>query len=67
MPLFNIPRRVPLPRRLARLRRTSEGHRDAGGISYMALGTCFGDMTYDEALQAAELLATEVMPYLSRE
>jgi hypothetical protein len=31
----------------------------------MALETCFGDMTYDEALQTAELLATEVMPYFS--
>ncbi|HEY6791556.1 MAG TPA: LLM class flavin-dependent oxidoreductase [Trebonia sp.] len=38
-------------------------HRDAGGISYMALETCFGDMTFGEALQTAELLATEVMPY----
>jgi alkanesulfonate monooxygenase SsuD/methylene tetrahydromethanopterin reductase-like flavin-dependent oxidoreductase (luciferase family) len=40
-------------------------HRDAGGISYMALETCFGDMTFDEALQTAELLATEVMPHFS--
>lgn len=37
-------------------------HRDIGGINYVALETCFGDMTYDEALQTAELLATEVMP-----
>jgi alkanesulfonate monooxygenase SsuD/methylene tetrahydromethanopterin reductase-like flavin-dependent oxidoreductase (luciferase family) len=40
-------------------------HRDAGGISYMALETCFGDMTKDEALQTAELLATEVMPHFA--
>jgi alkanesulfonate monooxygenase SsuD/methylene tetrahydromethanopterin reductase-like flavin-dependent oxidoreductase (luciferase family) len=40
-------------------------HRDAGGISYMALETCFGDMTFDEALQTAELLATEVLPHFS--
>ena len=40
-------------------------HRDAGAISYMALETCFGDMTFGEALQTAELLATEVMPHFS--
>jgi alkanesulfonate monooxygenase SsuD/methylene tetrahydromethanopterin reductase-like flavin-dependent oxidoreductase (luciferase family) len=40
-------------------------HQEAGGISYMALETCFGDMTFDEALQTAELLATEVMPHFS--
>ena len=40
-------------------------HRDAGGISYMALETCFGDMTSGEALQTAELLASEVMPYFA--
>jgi alkanesulfonate monooxygenase SsuD/methylene tetrahydromethanopterin reductase-like flavin-dependent oxidoreductase (luciferase family) len=40
-------------------------HRDAGGITYMALETCFGDMTSGEALQTAELLATEVMPYFT--
>ncbi len=28
----------------------------------MALETCFGDMTFGEALQTAELLAAEVMP-----
>jgi len=38
-------------------------HRDVGGINYMALETCFGDMTKDEALQSAELLANEVMPH----
>jgi alkanesulfonate monooxygenase SsuD/methylene tetrahydromethanopterin reductase-like flavin-dependent oxidoreductase (luciferase family) len=37
-------------------------HRDIGGINYMALETCFGDMTKQEALQSAELFATEVMP-----
>jgi alkanesulfonate monooxygenase SsuD/methylene tetrahydromethanopterin reductase-like flavin-dependent oxidoreductase (luciferase family) len=37
-------------------------HRDIGGINYVALETCFGDMTKDEALQSAELLATQVMP-----
>jgi alkanesulfonate monooxygenase SsuD/methylene tetrahydromethanopterin reductase-like flavin-dependent oxidoreductase (luciferase family) len=40
-------------------------HRDTGGINYMALETCFGDMTKDEALQTAELLATEVMPHFT--
>jgi alkanesulfonate monooxygenase SsuD/methylene tetrahydromethanopterin reductase-like flavin-dependent oxidoreductase (luciferase family) len=40
-------------------------HRDIGGINYMALETCFGDMTKDEALQSAELLATEVMPHFT--
>jgi alkanesulfonate monooxygenase SsuD/methylene tetrahydromethanopterin reductase-like flavin-dependent oxidoreductase (luciferase family) len=40
-------------------------HRDIGGISYMALETCFGDMTHDEALQSAALLATEVMPHFT--
>lgn len=37
-------------------------HRDAGGINYMALEMCFGDMTTAEALRSAELFATEVMP-----
>jgi alkanesulfonate monooxygenase SsuD/methylene tetrahydromethanopterin reductase-like flavin-dependent oxidoreductase (luciferase family) len=37
-------------------------HRDVGGISYMALEMCFGDMTPDEVRQSAELFATEVMP-----
>jgi len=37
-------------------------HRDAGGISYMALEMCFGDMTPDETLRSAELFASEVMP-----
>jgi len=40
-------------------------HRDLGGINYMALETCFGDMTGDEALRSAELLATEVMPHFA--
>ena len=40
-------------------------HRDIGGINYMALETCFGDMTKDEALRSAELLATEVMPHFT--
>ncbi len=31
----------------------------------MALETCFGDMTKDEALQTAELLATEVTPHFA--
>jgi len=37
-------------------------HRDAGGINYMALELCFGDMTAAETLRSAELFATEVMP-----
>jgi alkanesulfonate monooxygenase SsuD/methylene tetrahydromethanopterin reductase-like flavin-dependent oxidoreductase (luciferase family) len=37
-------------------------HRDAGGINYMALELCFGDMTVAETLRSAELFATEVMP-----
>jgi hypothetical protein len=40
-------------------------HRDIGGINYMALETCFGDVTIAEALQSAELLATEVMPHFA--
>ena len=40
-------------------------HRDIGGITYMALETCSGDMTIAEALQSAELLATEVMPHFA--
>jgi hypothetical protein len=40
-------------------------HRDIGGINYMALETCFGDMTKAEALRSAELLATEVMPHFA--
>jgi len=40
-------------------------HRDIGGINRMALETCFGDMTKEEALQSAELLATEVMPHFA--
>src|SRR5580693_2213521 len=40
-------------------------HRDIGGINYVALETCFGDMTIQEALQSAELLATEVMPHFA--
>ena len=31
----------------------------------MALETCLGDMTIAEALQSAELLATEVMPHFA--
>jgi len=31
----------------------------------MALETCFGDMTSGEALQTAELLATEVLPHFT--
>jgi hypothetical protein len=34
-------------------------------INYMALETCLGDMTIAEALQSAELLATEVMPHFA--
>lgn len=37
-------------------------HRDVGGISYVALEMCFGDMTPEETIQSAELFATEVMP-----
>jgi len=37
-------------------------HRDVGGISYMALELCFGDMTLAETLRSAELFGTEVMP-----
>ncbi len=40
-------------------------HRDMAGVTYMALETCFGDMTKDEALQSAGLLATEVMPHFT--
>jgi len=40
-------------------------HRDTAGINYLALETCFGDMTKQEALQTAELLATEVMPHFT--
>jgi alkanesulfonate monooxygenase SsuD/methylene tetrahydromethanopterin reductase-like flavin-dependent oxidoreductase (luciferase family) len=40
-------------------------HRDTGGISYMALEMCFGDMTQDEAAASAELFATEVMSAFS--
>ena len=39
-----------------------ERHRDAGGINYMALELCFGDMTKEETQRSAELFATEVMP-----
>ena len=37
-------------------------HRDVGGINYVAIEFSFGDMTFDEARQSAELFATEVMP-----
>lgn len=37
-------------------------HRDVGGINYMALELCFGDMTMAQTLRSAELFATEVMP-----
>jgi hypothetical protein len=37
-------------------------HRDLGGITYVALEMCFGDMTPEEVLQSADLFATEVMP-----
>jgi alkanesulfonate monooxygenase SsuD/methylene tetrahydromethanopterin reductase-like flavin-dependent oxidoreductase (luciferase family) len=40
-------------------------HREMAGVTYMALETCFGDMTKDEALQSATLLATEVMPHFT--
>jgi alkanesulfonate monooxygenase SsuD/methylene tetrahydromethanopterin reductase-like flavin-dependent oxidoreductase (luciferase family) len=40
-------------------------HAAIGGVNYMALETCFGDMTKEEALQSAELLATEVMPHFT--
>lgn len=39
-----------------------EHHQDVGGISYMALELCFGDMTPAETLQSAELFAAEVAP-----
>jgi hypothetical protein len=38
---------------------------DIGGINDMALETCFGDIAEEEALQSAELLATEVMPHFA--
>jgi alkanesulfonate monooxygenase SsuD/methylene tetrahydromethanopterin reductase-like flavin-dependent oxidoreductase (luciferase family) len=38
-------------------------HQEMAGVTYLALETCFGDMTKDEAMQTAELLATEVMPH----
>lgn len=38
-------------------------HRDLAGVNYVALETCFGDMTKDEALRTARLLATEVLPH----
>ena len=31
----------------------------------LGLETCFGDMTIQEALQSAELLATEVIPHFA--
>jgi alkanesulfonate monooxygenase SsuD/methylene tetrahydromethanopterin reductase-like flavin-dependent oxidoreductase (luciferase family) len=37
-------------------------HRDAGGITYVAIEFVFGDMTLDEARQSAGLFAAEVMP-----
>lgn len=37
-------------------------HRDVGGINYVAIELAFGDMTFDETRQSAELFATEVMP-----
>lgn len=37
-------------------------HRDVGGINYIAIEFCFGDMTPGETLRSAELFATEVMP-----
>lgn len=37
-------------------------HRDVGGISYIAMEFAFGDMTFAEVQQSAELFATEVMP-----
>jgi alkanesulfonate monooxygenase SsuD/methylene tetrahydromethanopterin reductase-like flavin-dependent oxidoreductase (luciferase family) len=40
-------------------------HRDTAGINYLALETCFGDMTKEEALQTAELFAAEVMPHFT--
>jgi alkanesulfonate monooxygenase SsuD/methylene tetrahydromethanopterin reductase-like flavin-dependent oxidoreductase (luciferase family) len=39
-----------------------ELHRDLGGINYVAMELCFGDMTKAEVLQSAELFASEVMP-----
>lgn len=36
--------------------------RDAGGINFIAMEMCFGDMTPEETLQSAGLFATEVMP-----
>ena len=40
-------------------------HRDVGGIDYIAIEFCFGDMTPAETLRSAELFATEVMPAFS--
>jgi hypothetical protein len=56
---------LPLRSRVACAHRGSARHRDIGGISYMALETCFGDMAIAEALQSAELVATEVMPHFA--
>jgi alkanesulfonate monooxygenase SsuD/methylene tetrahydromethanopterin reductase-like flavin-dependent oxidoreductase (luciferase family) len=39
-----------------------ERHRDVGGINYIAMEMCFGDMTLAETLQSAELFAAEVAP-----
>jgi alkanesulfonate monooxygenase SsuD/methylene tetrahydromethanopterin reductase-like flavin-dependent oxidoreductase (luciferase family) len=40
-------------------------HRDTGGINFIAMEMCFGDMTKEEALRSAGLFATEVMPAFS--
>jgi hypothetical protein len=34
-------------------------------VNYVALETYCGDMTKEEALQSAELLATKVMPHFA--
>lgn len=36
--------------------------RDTGGINFIAMEMCFGDMTPDEVRQSTGLFATEVMP-----
>ena len=41
-------------------------HRDVGGINYIAIEFCFGDMTPAETLRSAELFATEVMARVQR-
>ena len=41
-------------------------HRDLGGINYMALETCFGDMTLQEALRSGTLLPRDAAAFAHR-